>query len=100
VYCSRLEFLEQLGLCTAQALLKVRLGLFTLHQKFLLPDVLLCAGGCFLVMIFGAVLSTRVHCAGFSPALVEASWVVAGLSCWLLPLLIPILVSISFGSWV
>jgi hypothetical protein len=99
VYCSRLEFLEQLGLCSAQVLLKVRLGLFTLHQKFLLLDVLLCAGGCFS-MIFGAVLSTRVHYAGFVLALVEASRVVASLSCWLLPLLIPIRASISFGSCV
>jgi hypothetical protein len=100
VYCSRLEFLEQLGLCSAQVLLKVRLGLFTLHQKKFLLDVLLCAGGCFSMMIFGAVLSTRVHYAGFVLALVEASRVVASLSCWLLPLLIPILASISFGSCV
>jgi hypothetical protein len=100
VYCSRLDFFGAARSVLCACVAESRPGSFSLLQKFRLPDVLLRAHGCLSVMIFSAVLSIRVHCAGFCPTLVEASEVAASLSCWLLSLLIPIQASISFGSLV
>jgi hypothetical protein len=97
VYCSRLGFFGAARSVLHAGVAESRPGSFSLLQKFLLPDVLLCARGCLSVMIFSVILSIRVHCAGFGPALVEASRVAASLSCWLLSLVIPIHASISFG---